>query len=95
LESGQASLDLDTRLPVVQIPRKYTAGTRNAIMTRILSVDDEPELLELLTRILKRSGYESLTTTDNLEALHRLCFEHGIRTVLRQQAEPLLTEEQQ
>lgn len=38
-------------------------------MPRILSLDTEPEVLELLHTILVRAGYEHLYTTDNEEAL--------------------------
>lgn len=38
-------------------------------MPRILSLDPEPEILELLHAIFARAGYEHLYTTDNEEAL--------------------------
>ncbi len=38
-------------------------------MTRILSLDDEPEMLDLLSLILALWGYEHLKTTDSFEAL--------------------------
>jgi len=38
-------------------------------MTRILSLDDEPELLALYRLILERRGYEHISTTDSHQAL--------------------------
>jgi CheY-like chemotaxis protein len=38
-------------------------------MTRILSLDDESQMLDLLHLILERVGYECLGTTDEQEAL--------------------------
>ena len=38
-------------------------------MTRILSLDDEPELLNLYRLILDRHGFEHITTTDSYQAL--------------------------
>jgi CheY-like chemotaxis protein len=38
-------------------------------MTRILSLDDEPEMLDLIRLILESSGYEFLGTTSDQEAL--------------------------
>jgi two-component system alkaline phosphatase synthesis response regulator PhoP len=38
-------------------------------MTRILSLDDESQMLDLLRLILERVGYECLGTTDEQEAL--------------------------
>lgn len=37
-------------------------------MTRILSLDDDPKIVELIQLILTRAGYESLTTTNAQEA---------------------------
>lgn len=52
-------------------------------MTRILSLDDESEMLDLLCLIFRRAGYESLCTTDEQEAL----------SILRTQPIDLLTED--
>jgi CheY-like chemotaxis protein len=41
-------------------------------MTRILALDDEPELAHLLGEVLGSVGYECLSTTDSYEALHTL-----------------------
>ncbi len=41
----------------------------NDRMTRILCLDDDLDTLNLLSQILKRAGYEVLTTTGNYEAL--------------------------
>ncbi len=38
-------------------------------MTRILCLDDDPEVVNLLSLILKRAGYEVLGTTSSHEAL--------------------------
>jgi two-component system phosphate regulon response regulator PhoB len=38
-------------------------------MTRILSLDDESQMLDLLRLILGRAGYECMGTTDEQEAL--------------------------
>jgi CheY-like chemotaxis protein len=38
-------------------------------MTRILSLDDEPEMLDLIRLILESSGYEFQGTTSDREAL--------------------------
>jgi two-component system alkaline phosphatase synthesis response regulator PhoP len=38
-------------------------------MTRILSLDDESQMLDLMRLILERDGYEFLGTTDEQEAL--------------------------
>lgn len=53
-------------------------------MTRILSLDDEPEMLALLSLILRRAGYECLGTTDEQEAL----------SILRTQSIDLFTQEE-
>ena len=42
---------------------------RGEDVTRILCLDDDLDTLNLLDRILKRAGYEVLTTTSNNEAL--------------------------
>ena len=52
-------------------------------MTRILCLDDDPEALILLNMILKRLGYEVLTTTSSDEALD----------IMRQQSFDLLTQD--
>lgn len=39
-----------------------------AAMIRILSLDDEPQMLDILSLILRRTGCEHLTTNDNYEA---------------------------
>ncbi len=52
-------------------------------MTRILCLDDEPEILDLLSLILKRNGYEVLGTTSGYEALE----------ILRHQPIDLLTQD--
>ncbi len=38
-------------------------------MTRILCLDDEPEIIDLLRLIVKPAGYEVLATTSSYEAL--------------------------
>jgi CheY-like chemotaxis protein len=38
-------------------------------MTRILGLDDEPEMVEILRLILERAGYEFIGTTNSQEAL--------------------------
>jgi CheY-like chemotaxis protein len=38
-------------------------------MTRILSLDDEPEILSLIGLVFELAGYEHLYTTNNTEAL--------------------------
>jgi DNA-binding response OmpR family regulator len=53
-------------------------------VTRILSLDDEPEMLALLSLILRRAGYECLGTTDEQEAL----------SILRTQSIDLFTQEE-
>ena len=52
-------------------------------MTRILSLDDDPEMLNLLRVILVDSGYEFLGTTDEQEAL----------SILRTQSVDLFTQD--
>ncbi len=52
-------------------------------MTRILCLDDEPEILDLLSLILKRKGYEVLSTTNGREALE----------ILRRQPIDLITQD--
>jgi CheY-like chemotaxis protein len=44
----------------------------NDRMTRILCLDDEPEIIDLLSLILKRKGYEVIGTTDGRAALEVL-----------------------
>lgn len=39
------------------------------VTAKILVVDDEPAILDLLVRILERDGYEPITATNGLEAL--------------------------
>lgn len=36
---------------------------------KILVVDDDPLILDVLVRLLKREGYETITARDGLEAL--------------------------
>jgi CheY-like chemotaxis protein len=52
-------------------------------MTRILCLDDEPEILDLLSLILKPKGYEVLSTTNGREA----------QEILRHQSIDLLTQD--
>lgn len=52
-------------------------------MARILSLDDEPETLDLLGLILEHVGYEHLKTTDSHEAL----------AILRRQPVDLMTQD--
>jgi len=47
-----------------------------AIVSRILIVDDEPDMAENCRRILDAAGYRCLTTSDALEALRLLGSEH-------------------
>lgn len=44
----------------------------NQFRFRILVVDDEPSICELIRRVLESRGYEVLTAADGLEALHAL-----------------------
>jgi DNA-binding response OmpR family regulator len=44
-------------------------------MTRILSLDDDTAILELIGLILERAGYEHVRTSDSHEALSILCNE--------------------
>ncbi|MBN1886499.1 MAG: response regulator [Thermoflexales bacterium] len=44
-------------------------------MTRILSLDDDTAILELIGLILERAGYEHVRTSDSHEALSILCSE--------------------
>lgn len=37
-------------------------------MIQVLSLDDNPSLLEAMSQVLRSAGYESLTTTDSNEA---------------------------
>lgn len=39
---------------------------------RILVVDDEPAIIEMLSRFLRRDGYEVITAHDGIEALERV-----------------------
>ena len=39
---------------------------------RILVVDDEPAIIEMLSRFLRRDGYEVFTAHDGVEALERV-----------------------
>lgn len=41
-------------------------------MKRILAVDDEPDILELLVEILRSEGYEMLAASDGMAALNLL-----------------------
>jgi CheY-like chemotaxis protein len=52
-------------------------------MVRILSLDDEPEMLNLMRLILGRAGYECLGTTDEQETL----------SILRTQSVDLFTQD--
>lgn len=52
-------------------------------MTRILSLDDDPEILELIQLVLTRAGYEVLTATNAQQAL----------VLLQSQAIDLLTQD--
>ena len=42
------------------------------IMKRILAVDDEPDILELLVEVLRTEGYEMLAASDGMAALNLL-----------------------
>ena len=52
-------------------------------MTRILSLDDDPEMLELTRMVIEYSGYESITTSNSRAALD----------ILRTQPVDLLTQD--
>lgn len=52
-------------------------------MTQVLSLDDEPQMLDLLCLILERVGYESLGTMDEQEAF----------SILRTQSIDLFTQD--
>lgn len=47
-------------------------GGRGLIRARVLVVDDEPPIVEFVTRALEHGGYEVVSAADGLEALDRL-----------------------
>ncbi len=48
----------------------------NARLSRVLLVDDEPSVLQVLSQRLKTQGYEVFTATDGEEALQKADREH-------------------
>ena len=50
-------------------------------MKRILSVDDEPAILDCLSKALATQGYEVMTTTDPDEGLRLLKEDQGLELV--------------
>ena len=54
-------------------PSDSSAGTMAAVTEpshgKILVVDDEPTILEVVARYLDRAGYETVQAADGLEAL--------------------------
>jgi DNA-binding response OmpR family regulator len=40
---------------------------------KILVIDDEPEVVELLKKRLERAGYQIITATDGIEGFKRAC----------------------
>lgn len=42
------------------------------VVKRVMVIDDDPELLELVAYILSQEGYEVVTACNGLEALDRL-----------------------
>lgn len=46
-----------------------TSQKGHIVSAKILVVDDEPAILDLLVRILKRDGYQPITATNGVEAL--------------------------
>src|SRR5258708_7780226 len=45
---------------------------------QILSLDDEPEILAVMRRMIQEAGYESWGTSDEAEAMCLLCFSDEI-----------------
>jgi CheY-like chemotaxis protein len=56
----------DTQVPSSQVELKPLPGRYT-----VLIVDDDPAMLEVLTRILRRENYDLLTASDGAEALEK------------------------
>jgi two-component system alkaline phosphatase synthesis response regulator PhoP len=53
-------------------PKRRSALDLPKLAARILIVDDDPDILEVLTASMRMEGYQVQATTDSLEALHLL-----------------------
>lgn len=67
------------RLPLADVPREATQT--------LLLVDDEPNILSSLSRLLRREGYAILTATSPLEAFELLA-KHPVQVVISDQRMP-------
>src|SRR6201999_1323018 len=54
------------RCPFARLP-----GNVNAVKTKILVVDDEPDVLEMVTYNLQQAGFQTETAIDGAEALRK------------------------
>lgn len=52
--------------------KRYNSFALPEQPARILAVDDDPDILEVLVAMLKMEGYKVLSTTDSQEAMHLL-----------------------
>lgn len=57
---------------LVTAPKRYSAFELPKSPGRILVVDDDPDILDVLTAILRMEGYQVQSTTDSFEALNLL-----------------------
>lgn len=77
-------IDTRARLPY-QSPRKgrHPAGLlrKRLALKKILSIDDDPKILEAIESALQQGGYEVLITTDPT-AVEKIMIEHEIALVM-------------
>ena len=69
------------RTPEPEFVQKIKDGTRGQIAPRVLAVDDEPGIRQLLEGTLSQAGYD-VVTADNVDAALEIIDQEGIGLVL-------------
>jgi len=72
LSSSQRAARAALKQVAVALGQALKVAEENKTMKRILSIDDEPAILECLEDALKRKGYDVMVTTDPEEGLRIL-----------------------
>jgi len=62
--------------------REYNGMRRPLCKGKVLVVEDEPEMMALVSFVLKRSGYDVVQAADGMEAIRQYDMEHPDLVVL-------------
>src|ERR1043165_6442930 len=70
--TGNASTPKLQPATLASTPKRQSALDLPKLAARVLIVDDDPDILEVLTASMRMEGYQVQATTDSLEALRLL-----------------------